>query len=61
VRSAGWQGETLVLEGEVRAPSGTVRVRETITRVGANELRAVWEALQDGAWSAYSEERLTRD
>lgn len=60
VRSAGWRGDTLVLEGEVQRKAGALRVRETITRVGPDEFRAVWEALRDGVWTPYSVERLTR-
>lgn len=60
IRSKGWDGDTLVLEGDAHAPGGVVRVRETITKVSATEFRAVWESFQDGAWSAYSIERLTR-
>ena len=60
VRSAGWQGDRLVLEGEARSKGGVIRVRETITRVGPGEFKAVWEAFRDGAWSAYSVERVIR-
>ena len=60
IRSPGWQGDRLVLEGEVRSKGGILRVRETITRLGRNEFKAVWEARRDGAWVAYSLESLTR-
>ena len=60
VRSPGWTGDTLVLEGEVQSKGGALPVRETITRVGPDEFRAVWEARRDGVWSPYSIERLTR-
>jgi hypothetical protein len=60
VRSPGWEGDRLVLEGDVRSPGGTVRVRETITRLGRDRFRAVWEAYRDGRWAAYSIEDLTR-
>ena len=60
IRSPGWQGERLVLEGDVRSSGGTVRVRETLTRMGPNRFKAVWEAQRDGAWSAYSVETLVR-
>jgi hypothetical protein len=60
VRAPGWDGERLVLEGEVRSGGGTVRVRETITRLGPDRFRAVWEALRDGQWTAYSVETATR-
>jgi hypothetical protein len=60
VRSPGWVGDTLVLEGESSAEGRTLRLRETITRVGPDAFRAVWEALRDGTWKAYSDERVTR-
>lgn len=60
VRSRGWEGERLVLEGEALSRGGPTRVRETITRIGPNRFEAVWEALQDGAWRAYSIEQVTR-
>jgi hypothetical protein len=49
-----------VLEGDSSRNGRTLPLRETITRVGPNEFRAVWEAFRDGAWSPYSVERLTR-
>lgn len=58
VRSKGWEGERLELEGEA---TSALRVRETITRVGPDELHATWEALLDGTWTAYSVERLRRE
>ena len=60
VRSRGWEGDRLVLEGEARSKGGTIRVRETISRVGPGEFTAVWEALRDGVWTTYSIERVTR-
>ena len=60
VRSPGWDGDVLRLEGEVSSKDGLVRVRETITRVAPSEFRAVWEALLDGKWTVYSIERVTR-
>jgi hypothetical protein len=60
MRSPGWQGERLVLEGDARSAGGAVRVRETIERLGANEFVATWEAWRNGAWSADSIERVTR-
>jgi hypothetical protein len=59
-RSPGWTGDTLVLIGEAQSTNGPVRLRQTITRVGPDEFRAVWEAFAAGAWSTYSNERLTR-
>jgi hypothetical protein len=60
VRSKGWNGDTLVLEGDSHGKTGTLRLRETITRLSPSEFRAVWEALRDGQWKAYSIERVTR-
>jgi hypothetical protein len=60
VRSSGWQGDKLVLEGDARSASGVVRVRETIRRLNDNEFVATWEAYRNGGWSAYSIERATR-
>jgi hypothetical protein len=60
VRSPGWQGARLVLEGDARSSSGVVRVRETITRLSDDEFTATWEAYRNGAWSPYSLERVTR-
>src|SRR4051812_42649401 len=60
VRSQGWVGDKLVLEGEARSKGGTVRVRETISRVSPERFEAVWEAYRGGAWSAYALESVTR-
>jgi hypothetical protein len=60
VRSPGWSGDKLVLEGEVRSKGGTIRVRETISRVSAQRFEALWEAYRNGAWSAYAVETVTR-
>ena len=60
VSSRGWQGNRLVLEGDARSAGGVVRVRETIERFGDDQFLATWEAYRDGAWSAYSVERVTR-
>ena len=60
VRSRGWTGDTLVLEGDAQSKGGPMRVRETIRRVAPNVFEAVWEAFRDGVWTAYSVERLTR-
>lgn len=60
VRSQGWAGEKLVLEGEARSKGGTVRVRETISRVSSERFEAIWEAHRDGAWSVYAVETVTR-
>jgi hypothetical protein len=60
VRSPGWRGDVLVLEGEARSPGGIVRIRETITRRSPTRFDALWEAWRQGAWSAYSIETATR-
>lgn len=60
VRSPGWEGTRLVLVGDARSAGGVVRVRETIERLGDDEFVATWEAYRNGAWSAYSIERVTR-
>jgi hypothetical protein len=60
VRSPGWQGAKLVLEGDARSPGGVVRVRETIERQSDDRFVATWEAYRNGSWSAYSVERVTR-
>jgi hypothetical protein len=60
VRSKGWEGEKLVFEGEASSAQGRVAVRETIVRAGPDTFTAVWEALQDGEWKAYSVEQLER-
>ena len=60
VRSPGWKDGTLVLEGDARSADGIVRVRETIKWVSRDEFHATWEAMRDGAWSAYSIERVRR-
>jgi hypothetical protein len=60
VRSPGWAGDKLVLEGEARSKGGTVRVRETISRVSQQRFEAVWEAYRKGAWSTYAVETVTR-
>lgn len=60
VRSRGWNGDVLVLEGDAMTAQGTTTVRETITRKGADEFHAVWEAKDGETWSAYSLETLRR-
>jgi hypothetical protein len=60
VRSPGWNGETLVLNGDARSGGGTMQVRETIRRVSANEFKATWEALRGGKWGVYAIETATR-
>lgn len=60
VRSHGWTGDKLVLEGEARSKGGTVRVRETISHVSPDGFDAVWEADRHGLWSAYAVESATR-
>ena len=60
VRSSGWKGDTLVLEGDAHSAGGTMRVRETIRRVNENEFKATWEALRGGNWSAYAIETAKR-
>jgi hypothetical protein len=60
VRSQGWAGDKLVLEGQARSKGGTMRVRETISRVSPQRFEAVWEAYRNGAWSAYAVETVTR-
>jgi hypothetical protein len=60
VRSAGWRGDELVLEGDAASTQGRVTVRETITRKGPDEFHAVWEMRVGEQWSAYSIETLRR-
>ena len=60
VRSRGWARDKLVLEGEARSKGGTVRVRETISRLSPQRFEALWEAYRNGAWSAYAVETVTR-
>jgi hypothetical protein len=60
VRSRGWNGDTLILEGEARSPGGAFPVRETITRLGPSEFKAVWEAKLEAGWTTYSVERIRR-
>ena len=59
-RSPGWKGDTLVFQGDVASKDRKLSLRQTIRRVGPDEFSAVWEALRDGEWTAYSVERLTR-
>lgn len=60
VRSPGWSGDKLVLEGETRSKGGTVRVRETISRMSPQRFEAVWEAFRNGVWTTYAVETVTR-
>ena len=60
VRARGWEGDRLVLEGEAQSARGATKVRETITRLGHDRFDAVWEALQEGRWQAYSIEQVRR-
>jgi len=60
VRSPGWRSDLLVLEGEARSSGGTVRVRQTIRRVGRDRFSVSWDSFRDGAWRTYSLEDATR-
>jgi hypothetical protein len=60
IRSHGWTGDKLVLVGEARSKGGTVRVRETISRLSPKRFEAVWEAYRKGAWKAYAVETVAR-
>ena len=60
IRSRGWVGDRLILEGEAQSQGGPTKVRETITRSGPNRFDAVWEALKNGPWQAYSIEQVSR-
>jgi hypothetical protein len=60
VRSRGWQGDTLVLEGDARQKPAPVHVRETIRREGPAKFTATWEAEANGKWVTYSVEKLRR-
>lgn len=60
VRSPGWAGDTLVLEGEIRSKGGAQRLRQSITKQGPDQFRAVWEAFRNGKWQAYAVETVTR-
>lgn len=60
VRSKGWSGDTLVLEGDAHTAGGAARVRETITRKGPDEFHAIWEARTGDTWQPYSVETLRR-
>lgn len=60
IRSRGWEGDRLVLEGEAQSQGGATKVRETITRMGNDQFQAVWEAWQEGRWQAYSVEDVRR-
>ncbi|MFL6735558.1 MAG: hypothetical protein ACJ8F4_00690 [Sphingomonas sp.] len=60
VRSSGWKGDTLVLEGNARSGGGAMRVRETVHRVNGHEFTATWEAIRSGKWSPYAIERAKR-
>ena len=60
VRSSGWSGDVMVLEGEAKTAAGVVRVRETITRIDHAKFRAVWEMHTDKGWITYSVEDVRR-
>jgi hypothetical protein len=60
VKSPGWSGEKLVLEGDARSKGGTIRVRESIRREGPDNFTAVWDAWRDGKWQTYSIETAVR-
>ena len=60
IRSRGWLGDRLILEGEAQSQGGPTKVRETITRMGPDRFDAIWEAQKDGFWQAYSIEQVTR-
>lgn len=61
VRARAWDGDRLVLEGDALSANGTLRVRETITRISADRFEAVWEAYVNGEWAVYAIETVTRD
>jgi hypothetical protein len=60
VRSPGWKGDVMILEGDARSNTGTLRVRETIQRLSKDRFSATWEALRGRKWSVYAIETATR-
>lgn len=60
VRSPGWRGNMLILEGDATSSGGVLRVRETITRAGPNSFTAVWEARREQTWIPYALEQIER-
>ena len=60
LRSPGWRSDGLVLDGEARSAGGTIRVRQTIRRSGADRFSVTWDAWRDGGWRSYSLEEARR-
>lgn len=60
LRSPGWQGDTLQLQGQLTDKGVPTPVRETLRRAGPAELRARWELQQGGRWQLLRDEVLRR-
>lgn len=60
IRSPGWRGPALTLEGWFSDGGERLRVRENITRLGPDRFRAEWQAQIDGTWTTTSSEILVR-
>lgn len=58
--SPGWQADTLVWSGRMRAATGEVELRETIERTGPDSFTAVFHRKAGDDWVLQSNERLTR-
>ena len=61
VTSDGWKGDRLMFSGTLTDSRGSINVRETIVRLGADRFSALWERQEEnGTWVVFSDEICTR-
>jgi hypothetical protein len=54
--TSGWNGDSLVYEGETHMAGQTVKTRDTFTKSGAGSMKHSWEAQMNGKWMPLGEE-----
>ena len=61
IESAGWQSNILVMTGTASDKTGETKIRETITKTGSQQFRALWESQSaDGKWTTFADEICTK-
>lgn len=54
--SSGWQGDTIVYEGDSHMGPHVMRSRDTFTRADPATMKHTWEAQMDGKWMPLGDE-----
>jgi hypothetical protein len=58
--SSGWQGDTLVYEGDSHMAGQTMKGRDTFTRSGPTSMKHTWEMQMNGKWTPLGEETCSK-